>query len=81
MTPKAKEAYEHIQRGWTLLVQTYFEVQEVGTCLLRRDSKRDEWFPSLYAAGKSEWPQKKKKKDAAADARPTDGEPHKPLAG
>ena len=79
MTPKAKEAYEHIQRGWTLLVQTYFEVQEVGTCLLRRDSKRAEWFPSLYAAGNSGRPRKKTVE--AVGATPTDGEPHKPLAG
>ena len=76
MTPKAKEAYEHIQRGWTLLVQTYFEVQEVGTCLLRRDSKRDEWFPSLYAAGRSGRP--RKKKDGAAEETAKDGASPKP---
>ncbi len=79
MTPKAKEAYELMQRAWTLLVQTYFEVQEVGTCLLRRDPKRDEWFPSLYAAGKSGRP--RKKKDGAADEAPTDGVPVTPPAG
>ena len=79
MTPKAKEAYELMQRAWTLLVQTYFEVQEVGTCLLRRDPKRDERFPSLYAAGKSGRP--RKKKDGAAGATPTDGEPATPTDG
>jgi hypothetical protein len=66
MTPKAKEAYTLMQRAWTLLVQVYFEVQEVGKCLLRRDPKRDDWFPSLYAAGRAPRSQGKKKKDGAA---------------
>jgi hypothetical protein len=71
MTPKAREAYELMQRAWTLLVQTYFEVQEVGKTLLRRDPKRDDWFPSLYAAGKSGRP-RKKKGDAVAPGTPSD---------
>lgn len=77
MTPKAKEAYELMQRAWTLLVQTYFEVQEVGTTLLRRDPKRDEWFPSLYAAGKVGRP-RKKRGDAAAAGTPNGGASPKP---
>lgn len=79
MTPKAREAYELMQRAWTLLVQTYFEVQEVGTCLLRRDPKRDEWFPSLYAAGRSGRP--RKKKGEAADGAAKDGETETPPVG
>lgn len=79
MSPKAREAYELMQRVWTLLVQIYFEVQEVGMCLLRRDPKRDERFPSLYAAGKSGRPKKKKKKDEAALATPDDDEMPGPL--
>ncbi len=79
MTPKAKAAYELMQRAWTLLIQTYFEVQEVGTCLIRRDPKRDERFPSLYAAGRSGRP--RKKKDEAAGTTPTDGMPQKPPMG
>ena len=78
MSPKAREAYELMQRVWTLLVQIYFEVQEVGTCLLRRDPKRDEWFPSLYAAGKTGRP-RKKKKDEAPEAAPNDEDPPEPL--
>ena len=77
MTPKAREAYELMQRAWTLLAQTYFEVQEVGKVLLRRDPRRDEWFPSLYAAGKSGRP-RKKKGDAAAAGTPNDGASPKP---
>ena len=49
MSPQAKEAYELLQRAWTVLLDVYFEVREVGQCLLRRDPKRDEWFPSLFA--------------------------------
>ncbi|MEP7124980.1 MAG: hypothetical protein ABJE95_28885 [Byssovorax sp.] len=79
MTPKGREAYELMQRAWTLLIQTYFEVQEVGMCLMRRDPKRDEWFPSLYAAGRSGRP--RKKKDAAAGATPSTGAPQTPPAG
>ena len=77
MTPKA--AYELMQRAWTLLVQTYFEVQEVGTCLLRRDPKRDEWFPSLYAAGRSGRP--RKKKGEAPGEAPKDGDTPTPPTG
>ena len=79
MTPKAREAYELMQRAWTLLVQIYFEVQEVGTCLLRRDPKRDEWFPSLYAAGRSGRP--RKKKAGAVGETPKDDESSKPPTG
>ena len=78
MTPKAREAHELMRRAWTLLVQTYFEVQEVGKTLLRRDPKRDDWFPSLYAAGKSGRPRKKVE---AAAGTPNVGETPKPPAG
>jgi hypothetical protein len=79
MSPKAKAAYELMQRAWMLLIQTYFEVQEVGTCLMRRDPKRDDWFPSLYAAGRSGRP--RKKKDEAAGRAPNDGGAQKPPTG
>lgn len=65
MSPKAREAYDLLQRAWTLLVQIYTEVQETGRWLQRRDPRRDEWFPSLYAAGKAGRP--KKKASGAAD--------------
>ncbi|MFS8066924.1 MAG: hypothetical protein ACMG6S_11185 [Byssovorax sp.] len=79
MSPKARDAYALLQRAWTLLVQTYFEVQEVGKCLLRRDPKRDDWFPSLYAAGRSGRP--RKKNDEAAPGTPKDGGAPKTPAG
>lgn len=60
MSPKAREAYELLLRSWTFLLRTYAEVQEVGLCLNRRDPKRDEWFPSLFAAGKMGRPRKAK---------------------
>jgi len=53
MSPKARDATDLLQRAWTLLLQTYFEVREVGTCLLRYDPKRYEKFPSLFTAGRA----------------------------
>jgi len=64
MSPQAKDAYELLQRAWTVLLEVYTEVREVGRCLLRRDPKRDEWFPSLFAAGRAGRPRKKKPEEA-----------------
>ncbi len=52
MSPKAREAYELLQRAWTLLLEVYFEVSEAGRWLLRYDPRRDERFPSLFSAGR-----------------------------
>jgi hypothetical protein len=60
MSPKARDAYELMKRAWTLLLQIYFEVREVGLCLLRHDPRRNEWLPSLFAAGRTGRPRKKK---------------------
>lgn len=78
MTPKAREAYTLLQRSWTFLVQVYFEVQEVGACLLRCDPRRADWLPSLYAAGRSGRP--KKKKAATVAETPKVSEPSKTSA-
>lgn len=52
MSPKARTAYELLQRAWMLLLQVYSEVSETGRWLLRYDPRRDERFPSLFAAGR-----------------------------
>ena len=59
-SPKARDAYDLLQRAWTWLLRVYTEVQEVGRCLLRYDPQREERFPSLYAAGRAGRPRKKK---------------------
>lgn len=59
MSPKAREAYDLLCRAWTLLLQVYFEVREVASCLLRYDPRRDEKLPSLHAAGRAGRPRKK----------------------
>jgi len=59
-SPKARDAYDLLQRAWTWLLRVYAEVQEVGRCLLRYDPRRDERFPSLFAAAKAGRPRKKK---------------------
>ena len=46
-------------RARTLVVQIYFEVQEVVTRLLRRHAERGGWFPSLHAAARSARPKEK----------------------
>lgn len=51
-SPRARDAYDLLQRAWTWLLRVYTEVQEVGRCLLRYDPRREERFPSLFAAGK-----------------------------
>ena len=71
MTPKAREWYDLLQRTWTLATKMYFEVQEAGTFLLRYDPRREERFPSLYAAARGGGPKKGKKAGGAGGA---DGE-------
>jgi hypothetical protein len=71
MSPKARDAYDLLQRAWTLLLQVYFEVQTVGVTLMRQDPRRYEWFPSLFAAGRMGRPRKKK---GEGDDQEGDGE-------
>lgn len=61
MSPKARESYDLLQRTWTLASKMYFEVQEAGRFLLRYDPRREERFPSLYAAARGGGPKKGKK--------------------
>lgn len=58
-SPKARDTYDLLQRAWTWLLTVYTEVQEVGRCLLRYDPRREERFPSLFAAGRVGRPRKK----------------------
>jgi hypothetical protein len=73
MSPKAEEAYNLLLRAATLLLQVYFEVQQVGLALLRYDQTRGERFPSLYTASR------KRAKAKAPTAQP-EGAPVKPTA-
>ena len=72
MTPHAREAYDLVQRSWTLLKLVYFEVQELGLRFLRYDPQRGARFPSLYGVGRTGQGRKKAKK---ADGASEGGEP------
>ncbi|MEO7330556.1 MAG: hypothetical protein ABI193_18420 [Minicystis sp.] len=81
MSPKAREAYDLLLRAWTFLLRTYAEVQEVGSCLNRRDPKRDDWFPSLFAAGRTGRPRKAKGAGAGEDGAKPKSDGAAPPAG
>lgn len=67
MTPAAREWYDVLRRGWTMLRPVYREVQELGLRFLRLDPRRDERFPSLFVMGRSGQGRKRTKKDEAAE--------------
>lgn len=73
MTPKAREWYDLLQRAWTLATKMYFEVQQAGRFLLRYDPRRDERFPSLYAAARGGGPKKGKKAGGGEEKAEGDG--------
>lgn len=50
---KARSAQETLARIWTLLVRSYDEVRAVGLHLLRHNTDRHRFFPSLYAASQN----------------------------
>jgi len=75
LSPQARAAYELLQRLWTLLLEVYFEVREVGRSLLRHDAKVDEWFPSLFAAGRAGRPRKKKPAEPVPGSGPAVPDP------
>jgi hypothetical protein len=62
---KAREAYDLLQRAWTLLIKVYFEVQSIGALYLRYDPMRNERFPSLFTAGRAARSKKKGRGDGA----------------
>ncbi|XYI00196.1 hypothetical protein ACMHYB_10785 [Sorangium sp. So ce1128] len=68
LSPKAREAYDLLQRAWTLARPLYVEVQELGLRFLRYDPQRDARFPSLYVVGRAGQGRKRTKKEAAAPA-------------
>jgi len=51
-SPRAREAYDTLQRAWTVLLAVYNEVREACRFVLRYDPQRDEWLPSLFAAAR-----------------------------
>jgi hypothetical protein len=65
MTPAAREWYDVLRRGWTLLRPVYREVQELGLRFLRLDPRREERFPSLFVMGRTGQGRKRTKKDEA----------------
>ncbi|KYF83449.1 hypothetical protein BE11_40425, partial [Sorangium cellulosum] len=66
LSPKAREAYDLLQRAWTLAKPLYVEVQELGLRFLRYDPQRDARFPSLYVVGRAGQGRKRTKKEQAA---------------
>lgn len=68
MTPKAKVAYDQLQRLWTLLAAIYAEVQATGLFILRFDPQRHARFPSMTSIARAT--RSKKKAAAAAPAAP-----------
>ena len=52
MTPKARLAYDRYVRAWTRLSRSYDEVRHTGFWLFRKDARREQRFPSLFAAGR-----------------------------
>ncbi|WP_437621202.1 hypothetical protein [Sorangium sp. So ce1151] len=68
LSPKAREAYDLLQRAWTLAKPLYVEVQELGLRFLRYDPQRDARFPSLYVVGRAGQGRKRTKKETAAPA-------------
>jgi hypothetical protein len=66
MSPQAREAYDRVQRAWTLAKPLYFEVRELGLRFLRYDPQREARFPSLYVVGRTDQGRKRTKKEAEA---------------
>jgi hypothetical protein len=66
MSPKAREAYDLVQRAWTLAKPLYFEVRELGLRFLRHDPQREARFPSLYTVGRTGQGRRKTKKEQGA---------------
>ncbi|MGK3982895.1 hypothetical protein WME99_07640 [Sorangium sp. So ce136] len=46
LSPRAREAYDLLQRAWTLAKPLYVEVRELGLRFLRYDPQREARFPS-----------------------------------
>ncbi|WP_437931584.1 hypothetical protein WMF37_20760 [Sorangium sp. So ce291] len=68
LSPRAREAYDLLQRAWTLAKPLYVEVQELGLRFLRYDPQREARFPSLYVVGRAGQGRKRTKKEPAAPA-------------
>ena len=66
MTPKARVAYDRYVRSWTWLNRCYDEVRPAGLWLYRKDPKREQRFPSLFAAGRPNTGRPKKPAEAEA---------------
>ncbi|WP_437673941.1 hypothetical protein [Sorangium sp. So ce131] len=66
LSPGAREAYDLLQRAWTLAKPLYVEVQELGLRFLRYEPQRDARFPSLYVVGRAGQGRKRTKKEPAA---------------
>lgn len=69
LSPSGQRAFDAYVRAWTWLNATYDEVRSTGLWLHRRDPKKDELFPSLFAVGRSKpSPRKSKKGGGEAEA-------------
>lgn len=69
LSPSGQRAFDAYVRAWTWLNTAYDEVRSTGLWLHRRDPKKDERFPSLFAVGRSKSsPRKSKKGGGEAEA-------------
>ncbi|WP_437588473.1 hypothetical protein [Sorangium sp. So ce1000] len=66
LSPKAREAYDLLQRAWTLAKPLYTEVQELGLRFLRYDPQREARLPSLYVVGRAGQGRKRTRREPAA---------------
>jgi hypothetical protein len=68
MTPKARVAYDRYVRAWTWLNQRYDEVRVAGLWLYRREARKEQRFPSLFAAARPGGGRPKKGAEGAGEA-------------
>ena len=51
-TPQGRDAYSTYVRAWTLVLRRYEEIRQAGLWMFRRDSQKEQRFPSLYTIGR-----------------------------
>lgn len=49
---QSRDAYSTYVRAWTLVLRRYEEIRQAGLWMFRKDSQKDQRFPSLYTIGR-----------------------------
>ena len=78
MTPKARVAYDRDVRAWTQLNRCHDEVRAAALWLFRKDTQKEQRFPSLFAAGRPNGGRPKKQADELAPSAAADDDVTKP---